>query len=285
MTMPRPQAAGDALSRDVEYEGRDFVRIADLLCRLSGIRMPASNEALVFSRLARRVRTAGFGRFEDYIDHVSRAENRDECSEMVAALTTNTTRFFREDYHYDILARDVVPRLADTARSGGRVRLWSAGCSSGEEVYSLAAVILAHFPDAAEHDLRILATDINSAVLDVAARGVYPSASRDAVPSAYRVFADNAVEGDLAVRPDLKALITFRYMNFVEPWPVRGPFDAIFCRNVMIYMEEDTQQKVWAALAEVMRPGGYLFIGHSERIGPEFRDRFELVGKTTFRRI
>ena len=97
--MPRPQAAGDALSRDVEYEGRDFVRIADLLCRLSGIRMPASNEALVFSRLARRVRTAGFGRFEDYIDHVSRAENRDECSEMVAALTTNTTRFFREDYH------------------------------------------------------------------------------------------------------------------------------------------------------------------------------------------
>lgn len=283
--MPRPQAAGDALSRDVEYEGRDFVRIADLLCRLSGIRMPASNEALVFSRLARRVRTAGFGRFEDYIDHVSRAENRDECSEMVAALTTNTTRFFREDYHYDILARDVVPRLADTARSGGRVRLWSAGCSSGEEVYSLAAVILAHFPDAAEHDLRILATDINSAVLDVAARGVYPSASRDAVPSAYRVFADNAVEGDLAVRPDLKALITFRYMNFVEPWPVRGPFDAIFCRNVMIYMEEDTQQKVWAALAEVMRPGGYLFIGHSERIGPEFRDRFELVGKTTFRRI
>lgn len=283
--MPRPQAAGDALSRDVEYEGRDFVRIADLLCRLSGIRMPDSNEALVFSRLARRVRNAGFGRFEDYIDHVSRAENREECAEMVAALTTNTTRFFREDYHYDILARDLVPRLADTARGGGRVRLWSAGCSSGEEVYSLAAVILAHFPDAGEHDLRILATDINRAVLDVAARGVYPSASRDAVPPTYRVFADDALERDLAVRPELKALVTFRYMNFVEPWPVRGPFDAIFCRNVMIYMEEDTQQKVWAALAKVMRPGGYLFIGHSERIGPEFRDRFELVGKTTFRRI
>ena len=273
---------------DVEYTPADFQRITVMLADIAGIRMPPSNEALVFSRLAKRVRAMGLARFGDYISLVAQAEHRDERDAMVEALTTNTTRFFRESYHFDTFAEEVMPQLTEDARNGRRVRIWSAACSSGEEPYSAAAVLLATFPDAATHDVKILATDINRNVLSIAETGVYPEAVMDSVPSAYAsgLFDPVPVEpGRVRIRSELRSLVTFRYMNFMEPWPVRGPFDAIFCRNAVIYMEEETQERIWSGLSSVLRPGGYLFIGHSERIGPEFKDRLELCGKTTFRRI
>jgi len=273
---------------ELDYSTQDFGRIAAIVKAVAGIRMPESNQALVYSRLARRIRDQGFERFSDYIDRIETGPDAAECTAMVEALTTNTTRFFREDYHYDTFVRELLPDLAEHAAAGGRVRLWSAACSSGEEAYSLAAVVLKHFPEAPRHDFRILATDISGAVLDTAKAGLYPSASAASVPDDLaRIMFEpqKTTSGDLSIRPDLRDMISFRYMNLMDPWPVRGPFAAVYCRNVMIYMEEQTQARVWAALAEVIPQGGYLFIGHSERIGPEFRDRYELTGKTTFRRL
>ena len=277
---------GAVLTEDLDYGTRDFERITEMLHRISGIRMPPSNEALVFSRLSRRVRGLGLNRFADYVAHVESPSHQAERDAMVSALTTNTTRFFREDYHYDTLASEVLPRLIDAARAGGRVRLWSAACSSGEEAFSMAAVLLREFPDAARHDVRILATDICREALAAAEKAEYPEASAESVPNSLmeRMFEPAGPER-LRIRRELRDLVTVRYMNFMEPWPVSGPFDAIFCRNVMIYMEDQTQAMVWASLASVMPPGGYLFIGHSERIGPEFKDQLQLVGKTTFRRL
>ena len=287
MTAPGAEASRLPASGDVEYSTRDFERIAEILNGIAGIHMPGSNEALVFSRLAKRVRGRGFSRFSDYVAHIASGQDPAERDAMVAALTTNTTRFFREDYHFETFARDVLPGLRDRATGGGRVRLWSAGCSSGEEPYSLASVVLRHFPEVARHDVRILATDINREVLATAEEGIYPASAAGGVPSVHAqlLFDPGARPETVSVRNEARDLISFRYMNFMEPWPVRGPFGAIFCRNVMIYMQESTQARIWAALTNLLEPGGYLFIGHSERIGPELRDQLELVGKTTFRRV
>ncbi|MFC4667057.1 CheR family methyltransferase [Seohaeicola nanhaiensis] len=277
---------GGPMGRDVEYVTADFQRIISILHEVAGIKMPPTNEALVFSRLSRRVRDLGLNRFADYIAHVEAPQNVAERDEMVAALTTNTTRFFREDYHFETLASELLPGLLARAREGARIRLWSAGCSTGEEPYTIAAVVMQHCPDLAACDFRILATDINRRVLAIAERGEYPAACAEAVtPDLVPRMFETAGTDMVRIRPELRSLITFRYMNFMDPWPVSGPFDAIFCRNVMIYMEEDVQRRVWAGLASVMPPGGYLFIGHSERIGREFKDQLQLVGKTTFRRV
>lgn len=277
---------GGPIGRDIDYVTADFQRIICILHEVAGIKMPPTNEALVFSRLSRRVRELGLARFADYIEHIEAPQNAAERDEMVAALTTNTTRFFREDYHFETLAGELLPALLERARDGARIRMWSAGCSTGEEPYSIAAVIMQHCPELAACDFRILATDINRRVLASAERGEYSASCAEAVtPDLVALMFEAAGAGRVRIRPELRSLITFRYMNFMEPWPVTGPFDAIFCRNVMIYMEEDVQRRVWAGLASVMPPGGHLFIGHSERIGPEFKDQLKLVGKTTFRRL
>lgn len=286
MTSVATISSGLAVGRDIDYGTDDFDRLTDLLHRIAGIRMPPSNEALVFSRLSRRVRELNLARFSDYAALVEAPENKEERDVMVAALTTNTTRFFREAYHFEMLEREIVPELAKRAQNGERIRLWSAACSTGEEPYSIAAIVYKIFPEAAGYDFRILATDINRNVLGVAETAEYPQACLESVPKELQPQMFVAADGErLRIRPELRSLVTFRYMNFMDPWPVRGPFDAIFCRNVMIYMEEEVQARVWSGLASVLMPGGHLFIGHSERIGAEFKDQLQLVGKTTFRRI
>ncbi|MGR3565286.1 MAG: protein-glutamate O-methyltransferase [Heliomarina sp.] len=273
---------------DVSYTSEDFTRISEILHSISGIKMPESNEALVFSRLSRRVRNLGLGGFRDYINILESGGDIEEKEYMVSALTTNTTRFFREDYHFATFSDDVLPSLVSRARKGERIRIWSAGCSSGEEPYSIAACILKSFPDAYRFDFRILGTDINKSVLSVAEKGVYEKSVLNSCGHHLiaDVFEDEVgVSGRLSVREDLRKLITFRYMNFMDPWPVRGPFSTIFCRNVMIYMENDVQSMVWKGMSKILEPEGYLFIGHSERIGDELKSELELVGKTTFRKL
>lgn len=273
---------------DVSYTSEDFARISKILHSISGIKMPESNEALVFSRLSRRVRSLGLDGFKDYVSILESGVDTEEKEFMVSALTTNTTRFFREDYHFTTFSDDVLPSLISRARKGERVRIWSAGCSSGEEPYSIAACILKSFPDAYRFDFRVLGTDINKAVLSVAQKCVYEKATVNSCGHhliKYVFDGEEGVSGRLSVREDLRRLITFRYMNFMDPWPVRGPFSTIFCRNVMIYMESDVQSMVWKGMSKVLEPEGHLFIGHSERIGDELKDDLELVGKTTFRKL
>ncbi len=270
-----------------DLDAASFARIAEVLHEMAGIRLEAANRSLVVSRLSKRLRALGLASFREYCALVANPTERVERYEMVLALTTNTTRFFREPGHFAIYERDLLPRLVNRARAGSRVRIWSAGCSSGEEAWCLAALTLRAFPDANRHDLRILATDIDRTVLATAEAGLYPGRAAAAVPPdmtslMFRPAEDGS--GQMAIRDELRALVTFRYLNFVEPWPVSGPFDAIFCRNVAIYMDEETQAHLWRGLESVLDPDGYLFLGHSERIGTELEDRLELFDKTSFRR-
>ncbi|SFE08685.1 CheR family methyltransferase [Roseivivax sediminis] len=267
-----------------DFTAADFDAIARMLHEDAGITLGQDSRQLVFSRLNKHVRRLGLTRFSDYIALVRAPDQRAERYRMVTSLTTHTTRFFRESEHFDYLTEEILPGLIAPVRAGRRLRFWSAGCSTGEEAYSIAATVLAAFPDAARYDVKILATDISREVLDTAAEGRYRDTALSGLPSRMRdiLFESGSESGTVCVRAELRALVTFRYLNFMEPWPLNGPFDAIFCRNVAIYMAEATQAHIWAGLETVLGPEGTLFIGHSERLGPEFRNRLELCGKTTF---
>lgn len=260
--------------------------IARILQDEAGIALGEESERLIVSRLSKRLRGLGFDGFDAYLALVSGAAGAAERRHMVNALTTNTTRFFREAGHFDILAAQVIPRLARKARTGGRVRLWSAACSTGEEAYSLAATLLEAFPEAPRFDVKILATDINDLVLERAEAGLFEPSCARGLSQAHRhcLFEAKEEGGRLRIRGALRDLVSFRYLNLVGPWPVSGPFDAIFCRNVAIYMDRPTQMRLWRALERVLDAQGVLFIGHSERIGPDLSDRLEIFGPTSFRR-
>ena len=267
-----------------ELESRDFRAIAEMLLADTGIRLGEESRKLVFSRLTKHVRRLGLGSFGDYADLVARPDQAVERYRMVCALTTHTTRFFREGEHFEILRDVLLPALSEKARAGARVRMWSAGCSTGEEAYSIAATVLQAFPEAVRHDVRILATDVSRDVLATAEQGRYRASAMEGLPPGIAgILAEPEGSTEWArIREPVRDLVSFRYLNFMEPWPVSGAFDAIFCRNVAIYMAEDTQARIWAGLESVLRPDGVLFIGHSERLGAEFRGRLELCGKTTF---
>jgi chemotaxis protein methyltransferase CheR len=280
-------APAPAPEQEIVFEPGDFRAIARIVEGDAGLRLTETSTAMVFARLVRHVRRLGMSRFSDFVAHVQRPEGREDRAQMVEAITTNTTRFFREAYHYDILDHQFLPGLIERARAGGRVRMWSAGCSTGEEAWSLAATVLRAFPDAGRHDVKILATDINRRVLARAERGIYPASERDSVPAALQpVLFDpgHPVAGELSIAAPARDLVCFRQLNFMEPWPVRGPFDVIFCRNVVIYMDKTVQAQIWRGLDAVLAPTGLLCIGHSERLGPEFRDRLVPCGQTAFRR-
>lgn len=272
-------AAGPTLDRDV------FRRLARLVHGESGIRLTEGKRSLIVSRLSRRLRALGLSDFSEYCTLVEAEAGAEERGRMISALTTNVTRFFREEHHFRQLREEVLPPLIAHARAGGRVRLWSAGCSTGEEPYSLAITLVERFPDAAAHDVRILATDIDPCVIETARRGRYPVASASALPAEMRrrflppcKDAHDAVEVEEAVR----ALISFRELNLLARWPFRGRFDVIMCRNVVIYFDAPTQELLWQRFAEALAPGGYLFIGHSERLSSSAAAQFRNSGVTAY---
>lgn len=244
----------------------DFRRIGAILREDSGIHLPEGKAQLVYSRLAKRLRALGLESFNDYCRLVAGPEGQEERRVMLTALTTNVTRFFREPHHFDHLKKLLVGGLAAKARAGGRVRLWSAACSSGEEPYSMAMTVLSVLPEAAELDVRILASDIDTNILAKARAGGYPDSTASQVPVDMRKWLRTGSNG-CAVDPTLQKLIAFRELNLMAAWPMKGKFDAIFCRNVAIYFELETQEKLWSRFAERLTPEGRLYIGHSERVG------------------
>ena len=268
---------GQLVDGEFVFTGEDFRRIAAILYADAGISLADSKATLVYSRLAKRRRTLGLASFRDYCTLIGEQDGLDERQKMLAALTTNVTRFFREPHHFDHLKAKVLPRLVAKARAGGRVRLWSAGCSTGPEPYSIAMTLLEALPEAVDLDVRILATDIDPNVVATAREGVY---SEEALSPALldarrRWFRPEKGQGAIGWRAgeSLQSLITFRELNLVaQPWPMKGRFDAIFCRNVMIYFDDATQREVVANLTARLLPGGQLYIGHSERVSADQAD-------------
>jgi chemotaxis protein methyltransferase CheR len=281
-----PARGGSIVAGEYPFTEADFRQIAALLHADAGISLPETKATLVYSRLAKRLRALGLGSFQDYCDLVQTDAGAGERQKMLASLTTNVTRFFREPHHFDHLREQVLPGLLDAARKGARVRIWSAGCSSGQEPYSAAMTLLALDPQAARHDIRILATDIDPNVIAQARAGIYPETLLSEVPAELRRrFVRGAGQpGRARVVPELRELIVFQELNLHGPWPMKGRFDVIFCRNVAIYFEEDLQVKLWARFAEALTAKGVLYIGHSERVaGPAARE-LKPEGITTYRR-
>ncbi len=266
----------------------DFRQIASIVHGEAGILLPESKVNLVYSRLAKRLRTIGLRSFRDYCALVASHEGVDERQRMIAAMTTNVTRFFRESHHFDHMARTALPPIIEKARRGAKIRLWSAACSSGEEPYSMALTLLNAMPDAARHDILILATDIDDAILDRARTGLYPAPRLADIPITLRAgnieMQRSGTDAMFSISDPVRRLIRFRHLNLLKDWPITTDFDMIFCRNVMIYFDQSTQNTIWHRFARHMPPDGHLYIGHSERITPEDIPAFKLIAQTTYRR-
>lgn len=260
---------------------QEFEAIAQFAHKHFGLALAASKKPLVSSRLARKLRQRNFTSFKEYLACLDGPNAEQERSGLLSLLTTNVTHFFREPHHFETLRNDVLPPLIEQARRGGRVRLWSAGCSNGQEPYSIAMTVLDLCPDAAKLDFKILGTDIDPVVVRHAQAAKYPEDELAQIDAKYRNLVP-ARDADGRLPDSLRKLITFGVLNLIEPFPFRGKFDAIFCRNVAIYFDNPTQQKVWQAFQNALNPGGYLFIGHSERMSGPAAQHLKTAGITTY---
>jgi len=275
---------GDTLvAGDFPLTQAAFLKIASMLREQSGISLPEAKAALVYSRLAKRVRILKLSGFDEYCRFVGSPQGEGERTLMLAALTTNVTRFFREPHHFEHLTAFAERELVRTARAGGKVRIWSSACSSGEEAYSIALSLLAVLPEAGELDVKVLASDIDPLIVAKAREGVYSREALQPVPAQLRERYFTRVSGaDLRMRvaDEVRALVRFKELNLIGAWPMRGKFDAIFCRNVVIYFEEDTQNQIWTRFADLMAPHARLYVGHSERVD---NPRYLSDGLTVYR--
>jgi chemotaxis protein methyltransferase CheR len=258
-------APATALFAECELTSAQFARIAHVLYEHAGIRMRVGKEGLVRARLTKRLWKLGLSDFEAYLNFVEGEPEKQEFAEMIDALTTNKTSFLREAAHFDFLRDRVFPSIP------GAMRIWSAGCSSGEEPYTLAMLCSEVFPDMAKRDVRILATDISHRVLAHARAGVYPAENMSDVPAAwlqkYWVRKEDT-SGPVVFEAErhLRRLVNFAKLNLMDRWPMQGPFDVILCRNVMIYFDKSTQQQLIERYWGLLRPGGHLLVGHSESL-------------------
>ena len=281
---PRDLAVVDA---EFAFTWSDFRQIAEFVHSEAGIVLAETKANLVYTRLAKRLRAIGLRNFREYCALITSPDGADERQVMIAAMTTNVTRFFREAHHFEYLRAQAFPRLLETAQRGSRVRIWSAGCSSGEEAYSIALVALELAPEAAALDFRILATDIDPEMLQRGKSGIYPAHQLNEVPPDLRkrwfIPLHHRDEMAFEASPELRALVRFKELNLLHEWPMTGRFDVVFCRNVMIYFDDATQNEVWERFAGVLPLGGILCVGHSERISTAGHP-FDLVGQTVYRR-
>jgi chemotaxis protein methyltransferase CheR len=263
----------------------DFQRISAAVQRESGMELPESKLHMTHSRLLGRLRTLGMTGFGEYCDFVERPENDAERLEMLSALTTNVTGFFREPHHFEFLRKQGIPPLAARLRAGGSVRVWSAGCSTGEEPYSIALTFLQLLPNAGKLDLKILATDIDPNVLRSALAGEFFKSRLDAIPRDLkeRYFLKSPENSErYQICNTVRNLIAFRRLNLAGPWPFSRAFDVIFCRNVVIYFDAASKADVWEKLIGQLAPRGLLMTGHSERLSGDTASNIRCVASTTY---
>jgi len=281
LALPRTtvQAPPSVLPNEFDMSVRDFERVCHLIHRRAGIALNNSKRTMVYSRLARRLRATGKTSFEDYLDWLE-SSGGGEWQNFVNALTTNLTSFFREAHHFAVLG-DYLRKL----RGKERINIWCCAASTGEEPYTIAISAMEAF-GTLDPPVRILATDIDTSVLDTARAAAYRDDTvarmdQDLVRK-YFLRGDGANAGFVRIRPEVASMVTFRQLNLLDAqWSLRSGFDAIFCRNVMIYFDKETQYSILRRFAPLLAPGGLLFVGHSENFS-QARDTFHLLGKTVY---
>lgn len=271
-------------NREFPMTDANFAAIQKTAYESTGIKLSDHKKEMIYSRISRRIRHLRLKNFTQYCELIDK-DNHPEYNEFINTLTTNLTAFYREPHHFDYLKTSVIPELLIKNKISRKVRIWSSGCSSGEEPYTLAATFF-QSGQFKGWDLKILATDLDSDTLNKGKRGIYLSDKLDNLtPQQYdSLFASDTDGTHLSVKRPLKDLIHFKRLNLMEPtWPMKGPFDVIFCRNVVIYFDKDTQKTLFDRYANLLSPKGYLFIGHSESLNG-VSDRFNLIGKTTYQK-
>jgi chemotaxis protein methyltransferase CheR len=275
-----------AASRLSQAQFEVFRELAD---RHAGIALPDYKRSMVHRRLSKRMKALGLADFSAYAELLADAAADGEIEFFVNALTTNKTDFYREGHHFDHLAAVALANLRKFLDRDGsrRLRFWSAGCSTGQEPYSIAMTLLSAFGDLARWDAKILATDIDTDVLEIGRKGVYPEEEVSRIPPAVRQRYVNPAPGEkdrFVVCREARSLVTFNPLNLHAIWPMKGKFDVVFCRNVIIYFDKPTQRTLFDRLANHMQEGGYLYIGHSETLY-KVSERFQPVGQNIYQRI
>jgi chemotaxis protein methyltransferase CheR len=272
--------------REFAFGDEDFEALRRLVKQLTGINLTDQKRELVYGRLSRRLRALNLTSFKDYRQVLQ--EDGDELVNFCNAITTNLTSFFRENHHFEYLRDQLLLKHANDPAASRRLRIWSSACSTGEEPYSIAMTVHEALPDLRRWDIRILATDLDSDVLNRAQRGVY-------APDRFQGFDPRRLERFFTptedkrgsahcVNAEVAALITFKQLNLMHQLPMKGPLDVIFCRNVVIYFDKDTQRELFGRMARLQRPGDLLFLGHSESLFKVSND-YALIGKTIYRRV
>jgi chemotaxis protein methyltransferase CheR len=280
----RGNGGGAGNGTEFSFDARDFERVRSLIYQRAGISLHAGKQAMVYSRLSRRLRETQHRSFASYLSALEQAASgpqaEREWQEFVNCLTTNLTSFFREEHHFTALLDEL------KARAGRPLRIWCNAASTGEEPYTLAMTAVEAL--GANAPVKIIASDIDTKVLDTAARAVYPADSRGLSPERLRrhcLRGTGANAGKMRIKPELAKMIEFRVVNLMDAhWSLGEPFDIVFCRNVMIYFDAATQRRVLAQIHTVTRPGGLLFVGHSENF-TDSRQLFRLRGKTIYERV
>lgn len=257
---------------------REFERIRERLYEAAGISLSDAKRTLVIARLSKVIRALGLPSFDAYLNFLDHGSTPDDEQVFVNALTTNLTRFWREEHHFAHLIEHVGTLLK---RPHKRLRIWSAGCSTGQEPYTIALSLIAAWPELKRWDFKILATDIDTSVIARAATGIYPESELNGLSAERARMFERTGDGRIRVPAAVQALVSFKPLNLIAPWPMKGPFDAIFCRNVTIYFDKPTQTEVFGRLGRILAPGGFLYIGHSENLGAG-SGGFRLVGKTVY---
>ncbi len=278
-----PLGDADRGGAEFSFDARDFERVRALIYQRAGISLHTGKQAMVYSRLSRRLRETSHRSFASYLEWLEQSSGptgEQEWQEFVNCLTTNLTSFFREEHHFHALADDL------KARAGRPLRIWCNAASTGEEPYTLAMTAVEAL--GANAQVKIIASDIDTKVLATAARAVYPADSRGLSPERLRqhcMRGTGANAGKMRIKPELARLIEFRTLNLMDAhWSLGEPFDIVFCRNVMIYFDAATQRRVLAQIHTVMRPGSLLFVGHSENF-TDSKQLFRLRGKTIYERV
>jgi chemotaxis protein methyltransferase CheR len=275
------------IEREFEFTQEDFNFLRKLVNDRTGIVVADEKIDMFYSRLARRVRKIGLSSFKEYCDVIKSEEDGVEATQLINAITTNLTSFFRESYHFEFLSDSLVPELLKRDSKGKILRIWSAGCSTGEEPYSIAITLNRSVLLSKGWNIEILATDIDSNVLEQGAAGVYSMDQVKPIPEKYVksgfLKGKGGRFGKVRIKPDVRNMVRFSQLNLNSKWSLPEPVDVVFCRNVIIYFDKESKKALVDRIAENLNPGGYLFIGHSESL---FRvsDRFELVGKTIYRK-
>jgi chemotaxis protein methyltransferase CheR len=270
-------------SKSILLGNTEYRSVCDRVYALAGIKLGDQKQDLVYSRLSKRLRALGLDNFESYLKLLDSSEGQNEIEFMLNALTTNLTSFFREIHHFDHLKGEALQKSVDRGADRS-LRIWSSACSTGEEPYSIAMTVLESGFDPRRSDIRILATDINTDVLEQAALGEYSSTIMSKCPSNYLEYFQKKPNGNGEVKSSVKNLIRFRQLNLLGNWPMKRKFDIIFCRNVLIYFDNQTKARLVDRFVDALKPSGWLYLGHSESASG-VHPSLKASGRTVYRKI